>query len=520
MFGTYLRRELLNRRKQTVIIAIGMALAIALVIIVNAVSAGVKDAQASVLQSVYGVGTDITVSQPATAGSGTPEAGAGRFDFGAGAGTDAGGSRSVNTSRLEPTRGATVMADSTLATVQKVQNVSAAAAVLSLTNTSFSGTLPDFQQLRQERQAGGSGQAAVPSPAPTGGADGAGGSSFNVDSFSVLGLDPAGTSVGPLASVTLTSGRTFTKADAGKDVVVLDSAYAKTASKAVGDTVTIGGTDFSVIGVVAATGSDSTTASNAYIPLDVAQTLSGQTGKISSVYVTAASSSDIAQIKTDLTKALPSATVSTQADLASEVSGSLGSAGSLIENLGTWLSLIVLAAAFLIAILFTISGVTRRTREFGTLKAIGWSNRRIVGQVAGESVVQGVVGGIIGVAVGLLGVLIVNLVSPTLTGSVNTRSGFADAAGRGAGAVGTAATNARGGGFGGAGGGFGGAGGGFAGARQAAASTSEIALHAPITLWIILGAVGLAILGGLIAGAIGGWRASRLRPAAALRSVA
>lgn len=518
MFGTYLRRELLGRRKQTVIIAIGMALAIALVIIVNAVSAGVKEAQASVLQSVYGVGTDITVSQPATADSATAEAGRGRFDFGAGAGTESGGSRSVDTSRLEPTRGATVMASSTLATVEKVQNVSAAAAVLSLTNTSFSGTLPDFQQLRQERESGQGGT--VPEPAPTGGADGAGGSSFSVDSFTVLGLDPAGKSVGPLASASLSDGRTFTKADAGKDVVVLDSAYAKTASKAVGDTVTIGGTAFSVIGIVAATGSDSTTASNAYIPLDVAQTLSGQTDKISSVYVTAASSNDIDQIKADLTKALPDATVSTQADLAADVSGSLGSAGELIGNLGTWLSIIVLAAAFLIAILFTISGVTRRTREFGTLKAIGWSNGRIVGQVAGESVVQGVIGGVIGVAVGLIGVLIVNLVSPTLTGSVDTRTGTAEAAGRGAGAVGTAATAAPGaGGFGGAGG-FAGGGEGFAGARRAAASTAEIALHAPVTLWIVLGAVGLAVLGGLIAGAIGGWRASRLRPAAALRSVA
>ena len=45
MFGTYLRRELFNRRKQTIIIATGMALAIALVIIVNAVSAGVRQAQ-------------------------------------------------------------------------------------------------------------------------------------------------------------------------------------------------------------------------------------------------------------------------------------------------------------------------------------------------------------------------------------------------------------------------------------------------------------------------------------------
>src|SRR3954462_583298 len=144
MFGTYLRRELVNRRKQTVIIAVGMALAIALVIIVNSVSSGVKDAQASVLQAVYGVGTDITVTEPATAETASAQQGPGggrRFDFGAGAGTDTGAGRTVNTSRLEPARGATVMDGTTLTTVTKVPNVSAAAAVLSLTNTSFSGTL-------------------------------------------------------------------------------------------------------------------------------------------------------------------------------------------------------------------------------------------------------------------------------------------------------------------------------------------------------------------------------------------
>ena len=52
-----------------------------------------------------------------------------------------------------------------------------------------------------------------------------------------------------------------------------------------------------------------------------------------------------------------------------------------------------------------------------------------------------------------------------------------------------------------------------------AASTTDIALHAPVTVWVIVIAVGLAVLGGLLAGAFGGWRASRLRPAAALRSV-
>ncbi|MFF1573443.1 ABC transporter permease [Leifsonia sp. NPDC058292] len=516
MFGTYLRRELVNRRKQTIIIAVGMALAIALVIIVNSVSTGVRQAQASVLQAVYGVGTDITVTEPATEQAASTQQGAGggpRFDFGADAGTDTGSGRTVDTSRLEPTRGATVMASTALATAAKVQNVAAAASVLSLTNTSFSGTLPDFQQ-RQQGTGTKPGEGGDASTAPpTGGADGAGGSSFTVDSFSVIGLDPAGKSVGPLSSVTLTGGRTFTAADKGKDVVVLDAAYAKTASKAVGDTVTIGGTDFKVTGIVTATGSDSTTAANAYIPLDVAQTLSGQADKISAVYVTAASSSDIDQIKADLTKALPTATVSTQADLASSVSGSLGTAGELIANLGTWLSIIVLAAAFLIAILFTISGVTRRTREFGTLKAIGWSNRRIVGQVAGESVVQGIIGGVIGIAVGLIGVLVVNLVSPTLSGGVG--NGFATAAGQAGRTATGGSTAAPGAGFGG--------GEGFGAAREAsraAASTTDIVLHAPVTVWIIVIAVGLAVLGGLIAGAIGGWRASRLRPAAALRSVA
>ena len=129
------------------------------------------------------------------------------------------------------------------------------------------------------------------------------------------------------------------------------------------------------------------------------------------------------------------------------------------------------------------------------------------------------IGGKLGVDVGLIGVWVVNIVSPTLTGSIG--SGVATAAGRGTGAgTGAAGTGSRAGGFGGGGGGFGGGGGAFAGVRRASATTADIALHAPVTLWIIVGAVALAILGGLIAGAIGGWRASRLRPAAALRSVA
>jgi ABC-type antimicrobial peptide transport system permease subunit len=58
-------------------------------------------------------------------------------------------------------------------------------------------------------------------------------------------------------------------------------------------------------------------------------------------------------------------------------------------------------------------------------------------------------------------------------------------------------------------------------ARSAASAAHTVTVHlgAPVTLSAIGLAVALAIAGGLIAGALGGWRAVRLRPAAALARV-
>src|SRR5680860_236 len=252
MFTTYLRRELAGRRKQTAIVAIGMALAIALVIIVNSVSSGVQLAQANVLASVYGVGTDITVTQtPATPAEG--EGGAPRrFDFDATDGTTSDGTTSVSRTRLEADRGTSTFAATDLATVGSVDNVTAAAATLSLTNTTFDGALPDRTAARPAE-----GEAP-----PSVGPDGAGGSSFNVDSFTVLGLDPADTAVGPLSAMTLTDGRTLGITDAGANVVVLDAEHATAATLAVGGTLAIAGTDFDIVGLVTSASADAATAAN------------------------------------------------------------------------------------------------------------------------------------------------------------------------------------------------------------------------------------------------------------------
>ncbi|MCD1570874.1 ABC transporter permease [Agromyces mediolanus] len=505
MFFTFLRRELAGRRRQTAIVAIGMAIAIALVMIVNAVSTGMRDAQAEVLQSVYGVGTDLTVTATPTApGEGGAAGGPQRFEFDAGAGQTADGSTALSQSRLTSGPGSQTFDATALDTVQAIDGVEAAAATLALENVTFSGELPAMSQ-----DQGGTNVQTAPDGGgapPQGGFDGAGGSAFDVDRVTVLGIDPAGAAVGPLSAAAVDEGRGLEASDAGQAVAVLDASYAASAGLAIGDAIELGGTEFEIVGTVASTSADATTASNAYVPLDLAQSLSGQEGKVSDVYVQAASADRIDAVQASIEEALPDTSVSTQSDLAAQVSGSLGSASALISNLGLWVSIAVLAAAFLTAILFTIQGVTRRTREFGTLKAIGWRNRRIVGQVAGESLVQGLMGGAAGLVVGLAGIWVVNLLGLTLGGS--TGGGFT-AGGPGAMQGADASAGAPPGGM--TGGPFGAA---------SSQTATEVVLSAPVTMSVIAIAVGPAVLGGLLAGVIGGWRAARLRPAEALRSVA
>ncbi|WP_394194758.1 ABC transporter permease [Microbacterium foliorum] len=489
MYGTYLRRELAGRKKQTMIVAIGLAIAIALVIIVNALTAGVRDAQAQALESVYGVGTDLTVTGAAAEPG---EGGGQRFDFGSEDGATEGDTTTLSQSTLMTDFMRGTLDASVLDTVTSTDAVTAASAALSLTNSTFSGELPSGGFGEQDATT--EGTAPAEGQAPQGGAGGTGGGSFGVDSFIVLGIDPAVTSVGPLASVEVSDGRSLDTDDAGALVALVDATYATTNEIAVGDTIDVAGSDVEIVGIVASTADSADTAADVYLPLDTAQDLSGAGDVVSTVYVQAESASSIDAVQAALADELPDATITSQSELAATVSGSLSGATSLITNLGTWLSIIVLAVAVLLSVLLTLSGVSRRTREFGTLKAIGWSNGRVVRQVAAESMVQGLIGGVVGLALGIAGIVVIDLVKPT---------------------VAAAAASTAEGGPGGMGGGPTGGGDMFQ-TQQAA----DIVLHAPFTPWVLVAAVGLAVLGGLVAGAFGGWRAARLSPAEALRSVA
>ncbi|GGR01605.1 ABC transporter permease [Streptomyces aurantiogriseus] len=486
MFFTYLRRELRRRRKAALVVASGLALGIALVIVVTSVSSGMGKAQDKVLQSLYGLGTDMTVTKAASPTANPSERP--RFQFDA----QENDSDEEQSSDRVMVQGFQTLSASTVTKVGKQSGVADAVGGLSLQVVKVSGqfTRGQVQQNGNGGQQGGPGGAGGGSGQPQGEVQG-GGANFDVNNYSVYGTDVTEPALGPLTSSKITSGRTFKSTETDAKVAVVDSAYAKEKKLKVGSTVTIKSVKFSVIGIATADSGDS--AANVYIPLTQAQTLSDSKDKVTTIYVQATDSQKIDSVKSAIQKNVSGTTVTTSADLADTVSGSLSTASSLATSVGKWLSIAVLIAAFLVAGLLTSSAVSRRVREFGTLKALGWKSGRVTRQVVGEAMVNGLLGGALGIAFGLAGAYVVTAISPTLQAQLG----------------------------GGGGGGQGGpGGGGFGGpGRQAAAKTLDVALTAPVTVTTVAMAVGLAVAGGLIAGAFGGWRASRLRPADALRRV-
>jgi len=373
--------------------------------------------------------------------------------------------------------------------IARAQNVTAAAGALSATDLSISGKVPTASNGNGGGGFGGG----------FGGGGGGGPTSIKTSTFAVLGVDTGAGRVGPLSSDKIASGRTFTAAEASSDVALLDANYARQHKLAAGSKVTVGSATFTVIGTVAEPQGGTTT--DVYIPLQRAQSLAGMSGKVNTIYVAAASATDISAVQQAIQTQLPKATVTTSSDLASQVTGSLSSASSLAGTLGKWLAIVVLIAAFAMASLLTMAAVSRRVREFGTLKALGWRSRRIVGQVMGETLVIGLAGGVAGIALGFAGAALVTKFVGPLSATTGASAGSASP------------------GFGPPGGGRLGGGGPFGRAANDAAKTILVHLDAPVTIGIVVLAVLLAVAGGLIAGMFGGWRAARLRPAAALAQV-
>jgi ABC-type antimicrobial peptide transport system permease subunit len=483
----FLGSELRRRPGRTALTALGLAVGVGLVVIVGALSKGLDDAQAEVLEPLTGVGTDLSVSRPITvpgdddsAEAGGPFSRLSKDDQRQLQRENEEHNRQFNFGELgEP--GERFSKDSFLATrlsfpasevadIRGLGGVDDAAASLTLNATHIEGVVPE------------SGAPQIGARAHGGEFGGAGG--FELDNLTVSGVDVRKPGLAMVTPDQVSRGRYFSDTPKqARDEAVVDLAFARQNDIGVGERTTVAGTMFEVVGLASAPlGGD---ASNVYVELGRLQRLSDREGRVNGIRVRAESADAVAALENEIAQQLDGADVVTAADLAGRVGGSLDDAKDLSSKLGTALAIVALLAAFLIATLLTLSSVQKRIRELGTLKALGWRQRLVVRQVTAESLVQGAIGGLLGAAIGLAGAAIIDAIGPTLEASVESQSR----------------------------GGFG-----PFGQGSVTAGSTDVVLGAPVDVGLLVLAIGLAIVGGLLAGAAGGLRAARLRPAEALRS--
>ncbi len=305
-------------------------------------------------------------------------------------------------------------------------------------------------------------------------------------SYTAAGIDPTHRDVGLVTAEQLVTGRWI--APTATDEVLLNVAYANTKSLQVGAKLPINGTSYAVVGLVRPTLTGST--ADVYFPVTTLQKLASKPGRVTQVLVKAEDAESVDAVAAGIKKILPGAEVVTTQALADQVTGSLSDARDLASRLGGALAVIVLVSAFSIAVLLTLSSIGKRVREIGTLRAIGWSKGRVVRQLLGETVLIGLVGGMLGVAVGFGVAQLVESSSPALSATSSGVPGI------------NGSTLSE-----------------LFGQTTTAAQTTKIAVTAPLHATTLVLGVVFALVGGILAGLAGGWRAARLSPAVALRNL-
>ncbi len=258
--------------------------------------------------------------------------------------------------------------------------------------------------------------------------------------------------------------------------IVLESTFAANLNISVGSVVTAGPyanstelANYTVVGMYSSGTNFGPQTRSAYILLSNAQSISNQTGKVTEIYVKANNPTDVSQITSSIDSSVSGVTAISSSNIANPASTLSNSLTTFFVVIG----LVALLAGAFGVINTMMMSISERTREIGTLKAIGARSSQVVKIFLSEALLIGLIGAAVGVFVGILA----SFALPLFTGSVSASN-------------------------------FGGAGTLFSGG-----------ISPSLTLSNILLSLALGTLVGVLAGLYPAWRASRMNPVEALRHV-
>jgi putative ABC transport system permease protein len=204
-----------------------------------------------------------------------------------------------------------------------------------------------------------------------------------------VGLDPKAQQA---FGVVLLDGRVY-DADS-TDQVMLGYVLAQTIHKRVGDTLEIDGHRYRVVGEYRTNVSFGN--STMMFPLPVLQGRYQAAGYVTLGFVKVDDGTSIAKVRAAIDRGFPQlATVASESDY-----GRVDTTLTLISAANTGADILAVVIATTGVLNTSLLSFFERLREFGVLRAIGWSRGRVIGLVIGEALVVSLVGAAFGVLLG------------------------------------------------------------------------------------------------------------------------
>ncbi len=230
----------------------------------------------------------------------------------------------------------------------------------------------------------------------------------------------------------ITYGRNLQAGDSG--VVVLSENNTVYFDAEVGDTITILDKAFTVVGIHGTSGVSNL--NTLYMNLSDAQTITNNTGYVTSLKVFATDSSIVSQVASSISTLHSELTVQTAQDTLERMQSTQANYETALANAEASLAatqatatqeIIVVAIATSLIVLFVMLYTVReRTKEIGTLKAIGFSNRTVMGQFMLEGVLLSAIAGAVGIAIGTVAApTLASLLIPTASSLQTVGNGMA-----------------------------------------------------------------------------------------------
>ena len=232
----------------------------------------------------------------------------------------------------------------------------------------------------------------------------------------------------PVLPTNITSGSNLQAGASGE--VLLSENNSAYFNAGVGDTIAILNQTFTVVGIYSPSSVSQT--QTLFMNLSDAQAITNNTGYITSLAVFAQSSNDVSSVATTLSTMHPELTVTTDqtrltqlqtlqstynTELASAQTANNQTYSTAVEEI-----IVVVAATSLIVLFVMLYTVKERTKEIGTLKAIGFSNSTVMGQFMLEGILLSVIAGVVGIAIGSIAApTISSLLLPSVGISGTTR---------------------------------------------------------------------------------------------------